>query len=244
MSHRVRVSSMPKRRYNKIKSLPPDQFFEFYLNEIKSNNKDSDIFDDCYLDRKTVPVYELFDNEIYDFGDTSFDLPKRKKLFFKNKESRKLYDDYNDFILIDKDLFRNIILKKFIIKVNENYKNMLEPFRGEDGFLETRSTFTFNEDTFEEEINFDFFDSTEKRTALYKMFEHVRLFGSEWMVNMFKRKSEDISEDDIMMMSSLDLREDTKCITTSWKYEYSLFELVRIWKTFDWKSNILILYGW
>lgn len=33
-------------------------------------------------------------------------------------------------------------------------------------------------------------------------------------------------------------------ITTSWKYEYSIFELVRIYKTFDWKNNVMIYYGY
>jgi hypothetical protein len=32
-------------------------------------------------------------------------------------------------------------------------------------------------------------------------------------------------------------------VTDSWSYEYSIFELVRIYKTFDWKNKILIYYG-
>lgn len=33
-------------------------------------------------------------------------------------------------------------------------------------------------------------------------------------------------------------------VTTSWKYEYSIFELVRIYKSFDWKNNLMIYYGY
>ncbi len=33
-------------------------------------------------------------------------------------------------------------------------------------------------------------------------------------------------------------------VTKSWKYEYSVFELVKIYKTFDWKNNIMIYYGY
>src|SRR3990172_3792545 len=33
-------------------------------------------------------------------------------------------------------------------------------------------------------------------------------------------------------------------ITTSWNYEYSIFELVRIYKSFDWKNNIMFYYGY
>lgn len=33
-------------------------------------------------------------------------------------------------------------------------------------------------------------------------------------------------------------------VTTSWKFEYAQFELVRIYKTFDFKNNVLIYYGY
>jgi len=40
---------------------------------------------------------------------------------------------------------------------------------------------------------------------------------------------------------NLDLDNDT--IVDSWKYEYAIFELVRIYKTFDWKNYLLIYSG-
>lgn len=33
-------------------------------------------------------------------------------------------------------------------------------------------------------------------------------------------------------------------INNSWLYEYSIFELVRLYKTFDWENDELILLGW
>ena len=33
-------------------------------------------------------------------------------------------------------------------------------------------------------------------------------------------------------------------IVKSWRYEYTIFELVRLMKTFDWENNYLIFYGW
>lgn len=38
--------------------------------------------------------------------------------------------------------------------------------------------------------------------------------------------------------------ENTDVITTSWKYEYSLFELVRILKTFNFEQKTILFYGW
>lgn len=39
-----------------------------------------------------------------------------------------------------------------------------------------------------------------------------------------------------------DLKRET--INRSWLYEYAIFELVRVYKTFDWESNALVLLGW
>lgn len=37
---------------------------------------------------------------------------------------------------------------------------------------------------------------------------------------------------------------DKAYITKSWLYEYSIFELVRLYKTFDWENDALMLVGW
>jgi hypothetical protein len=38
--------------------------------------------------------------------------------------------------------------------------------------------------------------------------------------------------------------DDREHIVNSWLYEYSVFELVRLYKTFDWDNNYLLFYGW
>lgn len=42
----------------------------------------------------------------------------------------------------------------------------------------------------------------------------------------------------------VDIDAERKCITTSWLYEYAIFELVRKYKTFDWENDCLVLLGW
>jgi hypothetical protein len=37
---------------------------------------------------------------------------------------------------------------------------------------------------------------------------------------------------------------DVDNIVTSWSYEYEIFELLRIYKSFDYKRRKLIIYGW
>jgi hypothetical protein len=33
-------------------------------------------------------------------------------------------------------------------------------------------------------------------------------------------------------------------LVSSWLYEYEIFELVLLYRTFDWDKNVLIFYGW
>ena len=62
----------------------------------------------------------------------------------------------------------------------------------------------------------------EKAEELYK---HVRGMSIEWLqLTPYNLESENV-------------------ITTSWKYEYVIFELVRIYKTFDFDNDILVYYG-
>ena len=67
--------------------------------------------------------------------------------------------------------------------------------------------------------------------VIFKILKHVESMSFEWGCSKFS---------DLM---PYDLKKGD-AITTSWKYEYAQFELVRIYKTFDWKNNVLIYYGY
>ena len=45
-------------------------------------------------------------------------------------------------------------------------------------------------------------------------------------------------------ISPIDLDESRERITGDWSYEYAIFELVRVYKTFDWENDDLVLVGW
>lgn len=47
---------------------------------------------------------------------------------------------------------------------------------------------------------------------------------------------------DYCLPYNLDL--DKPQVVGSWQREYVLFELVRIYKTFDWDNDLLVYYGW
>jgi len=42
----------------------------------------------------------------------------------------------------------------------------------------------------------------------------------------------------------VNLNLDVDYITDSWKYEYAIFELVRLFKVFDWDNDIAVIYGY
>ena len=42
----------------------------------------------------------------------------------------------------------------------------------------------------------------------------------------------------------IDLDETRERITCDWTYEYAIFELVRLYKIFDWENDDLVLVGW
>ena len=45
-------------------------------------------------------------------------------------------------------------------------------------------------------------------------------------------------------ISPIDLDETRERITGDWSYEYAIFELVRLYKIFDWENDDLVLVGW
>ena len=64
-----------------------------------------------------------------------------------------------------------------------------------------------------------------------KMAEHIKSMAFEWGCSPFSDKP------------PYNLK-NGDAVTTSSKYEYAQFELVRLYKTFDWKNNVLIYYGY
>jgi len=74
--------------------------------------------------------------------------------------------------------------------------------------------------------------TNEQQTGFFNMIEHVRSMAQEWGIMSFLG--------DARRPYNLD-RNST--VSDSWKYEYAQFELVNIYKSFDWENNIMIYYG-
>lgn len=66
--------------------------------------------------------------------------------------------------------------------------------------------------------------------SIYSILKHIESMSYEWGCTPFSASF------------PYDLEKGDR-VTTSSKYEYVQFELVRLYKTFDWKNNVMIYYG-
>lgn len=154
--------------------------------------------------------------ELYEFGKyTEFDNEKFYTPFFRNKETQDWYASDHDFHLVGKDFFEHVI-DHYVELVRKYFQNILKPF--------------INEETNRPDFNGDMF-SAERKMGIMDCMEYVRGMAQEWGVASF-------------FDDTRPFKLDGDVITNSWKYEYSIFELIRIYKTFDWENDYLVYYGW
>ena len=218
MGYRTYIGVMPKKEYNKIKSLTLDQLRERY-----PTDGDGDYW--------YKGPYE-FGERLYEFGKyTDFNPPKDSlKPFFKKKSTQEFYAD-TEFHVVTKE-FLAYVIDSYKQRVINYYNEMLNPFFGNLGETDTtasdfiksvKTEYGYRKD----KRNYDFSKITqEEENALFNVFEHLLSMSTEWV-----------------SLSPYDL-ETKDTVTDSWKYEYSIFELVRIYKSFDWKRNVMTYYGY
>lgn len=220
MGYRTYIGTMPKREYNKIKSMTKEQLVEHYNLKVD---------DDGYIGINVTK----FGKELYEFGSyTDFNPPKKSlKTFFKNKDLNSYFIEEHDFNIATKE-FLAYIIEIYRKRISDYYNDMITPFFGAKNNNSYSKTHDFLNSIHteygykENKITFDFTKITqEEQNALYKIIEHVKSMRPEWT-----------------HLTPYNL-ENGDNITTSWKYEYAIFELVRIYKSFDWKRNVMIYYG-
>jgi len=216
MGYRNYIGLIPKKEYNKIKSLNRTQLYEYYNKNI----------DDDY-----IGVYDLC-TILYGFGKyANFNPPKNSsKPFFKQKEIHNYYNGDNELFIVNK-YFLLYIIDTYKERIKKYYNDMVTPFFGTKDTIFDKTEPSLFLNSIKTEYGKHTFDfsliTEEEQTALFKIFEHIRSMRIEWTC-----------------LSPINLDDNQNQITDSWKYEYNIFELVRIYKSFDWKRNILIYYGY
>lgn len=132
------------------------------------------------------------------------------------------YCDFETKKLI-KQFFKNKDLQKYYNNESEFYiigKEFLEAVI--KNYTEKIKTYYSN---MLKDIDPNNFDSITKE-KISEIYVHINGMSTEWNY-----------------LTPYDLENGDE-ITTSWKYEYGLFELIRIYKHFDWKRNIMVYYGY
>jgi hypothetical protein len=206
---------------NYLGSLPKREYNKikkFSLKELYEY-KNEEWSDDPYDKPGHVGVYDIAYNKHYELGKyiDSFD----KKFFkpvFKNKETQKHYVEEQEFFIVQKEFVEELI-KYYTGLIKKYYTELLKPFFDgteiKSGFMKTKGTPP----------------TDEEMSGIYKIIDHVRSMGLEWGVSGWFK-------------DSLPYNLDGGDLVGSWKYEYAIFNLVNIYKTFDWKRNVMIYYGY
>jgi hypothetical protein len=176
-----------------------------------------------------VGPYEI-GKELYEFGKyTNFNPPDGSMFpFFSNRELQEFYSEDNELWVVNKD-FLKYIIETYKEKIRGYLGDMVKPFLDEDGyrgdFLKSvKTNYGIKEDKYE-------FDGSvlnkDQQNSIVNILNHIISINSEWN-----------------MLAPFNLDDGKDEVTSSWKYEYSIFELVRIYKSFDWENNVMIHYGY
>lgn len=141
------------------------------------------------------------------------------KPVFKNKATQKHFTGDHDFYIVEKE-FVKLLIDNYTEKVREYYKDMLGTFF--EGRVSKSEFMKKKENPMTEE----------ELGGVYLLIDHVRSMAIEWGVTGFL---------DEMVPYSLNPDRE---LVSSWKYEYAIFNLVLLYRTFDWKRNIMVYYGY
>lgn len=216
MGYRTYIGELSKEKYNEIKEMTLKELYDYTNGKYKDE-------DDDYL---YISGRELV-KELYCFGKyTPFEDEKFFSKVFEKEETNERMLSEQDFWLVQKEYLRHII-EWYKAEIKVYYQDMLKVFETESEFKNSISTELDNSYKYETKADFSKLTEAEQQ-AIMKMFIHVRSINNEW---------------NFMNLCPFDLNKGDE-VSTSWRYEYAIFELVRIYKTFDWDNNLMIYYGW
>jgi Ni,Fe-hydrogenase I large subunit len=217
MGYRNYLAKLSKKEYNKIKKYNKKQWYKY-------NNTPLDDWVGVYKIGKPIVELGKYVN--------SFD----EKLFnpvFLNEKLQKNYEDNSELYIVGKR-FLEILIDRYAENIRSNYSNMINIFY-KDGKCISDFYNSKKYDWIDNKCTFDFSKITdEEQTALYNCINHLLDMGREWGICSYPNQSN---------RNPYILKKDS-LIISSWKYEYAIFELVRIYNSFNWKKCVMIYYGY
>lgn len=205
---------------NYIGSLPKKEYNKikrFTVQELFEYKGET--FDEDFSDGWVGP-YNIVSTVHHELGKYVDPFPKEYfKPVFKNKETQKHFTQEHDFYIVGEE-FVKAVIDYYTEKVQTYYQKYLDHFfEGTDAkaeFMKTKGVTP----------------TPEEIGGIYQVIDHVRSMAMEWGVSGWIEDQRPYS---------LDPKRE---LVSSWKYEYSIFNLVLLYRTFDWKRNIMIYYGY
>lgn len=214
MSYRYYLGELSREEYDKISNFTLEEYRDFY---------------ELYEDDLYKSMHEIT-NELYGFGS---DFPlyvgklrmNNKQIFQDEKVNEVFF--YENGATIVNDIQLKEIIDYYINKNKKYYKDLIKPIINDENFLKTKKVdLDVNTKSITRSYDFSLLNK-QQLNALFNMILHFKSKYVEWnkleIINFDKNKS---------------------YLTNSWRYEYSIFDLVRIYKIFDWNNKIMILYGY
>ena len=214
MGYRTYIGSLPKEEHEKIKGMGLKELFA-HMGEEWSDDRE---------ERGYISTSDIAANELHELGKyvDQFD-PSLFSPVFEKEETQGYFSEEQDFHLVGKE-FLEAVINMYRDNVRRNYKNILESLYDETGKPKA---------PFLRDINSPIMNKAEIH-GIHDALQQVKSMASEWGIATWGQM------DDGDVPYRLDRGDE---ITNSWKYEYVIFELVRIYKSFDWENNIMIYHG-
>ena len=196
-----------------LKKSEYDNIKNMSIDELRKHKKIKD--EDGYISPRHIPKVPYF-IELWKYVD-SFEYNFED--VFLNSDTQKYFTNNWEFYLVNKD-FIKLIIERSVENTREYYFSKLENiFDREDWRFTVK----------------DFKNLTDKQIESISLcLNLVKDNACEWGL-LLNSKWESFW----WLPFNLEKWDE---VTTSWKYEYSIFELVRLYKTFDFDKNILIYY--
>jgi len=154
---------------------------------------------------------------LYKIGKKLYELGKYSEIGFKLESERPS-------VFTSEELKKEYVDYGFALLTKDDFKAVIEFYRQKiiDWFkslLEIKDSSKFTVEFTKEQYQFEML----KREVQNKL--------DSWSGKYFG-------------ISPIDLDESRERITGDWSYEYAIFELVRVYKAFDWENEDLVLIGW
>jgi hypothetical protein len=187
---------------------------EFYKHKGYTYHEDPDELEDWVSHRDVVKTELVELGKDVDSFDKKFFTP-----FFSDAKLNKQFDNSDtQFVKVEKEFLAELI-EYYAKKVRSYYQKILEPFKNPSG--------EYKPDFLNELVLND-----SSKAGVLGLFRHVQDMAGEWGIGGYLGEEQ--------RPYSLDPERE---MISSWKFEHSIFQMVSIYRNFDFENNVLIYYG-